>query len=95
MSINLLFQKTNSCFVKNKQVEGLNILKNIWVKYPNKPSLFDKINKIIIKKQLTNALIHPCFQFQMVLFLVHRCLSSNYYFFKHKHLILVLFENNA
>ena len=47
MSINLLFQKNNSCFVKNKQVEGLNILKNIWVKYPNNPSLFDKINKII------------------------------------------------
>ena len=47
MSINLLFQKTNSCFVNNKQAEGLNILKNIWVKYPNNPSLFDKIIKIM------------------------------------------------
>ena len=47
MSINLLFQKTSSCFVKNKQAEGLNILKNIWVKYPNNPSLFDKIIKIM------------------------------------------------
>ena len=54
MSINLLFQKTNSCFVKNKQVEGLNILKNILFQYPNNPRLFDETNKIIkkYKKQI-------------------------------------------
>ena len=47
MSINLLFQKTNSCFVRNQQVEGLKILKSIWIKYPDNPRLFDEINKII------------------------------------------------
>ena len=54
MSINSLFQKTNSCFVKNKQVEGLNILKNILFQYPNNPRLFDETNKIIkkYKKQI-------------------------------------------
>ena len=54
MSINLLFQKTNSCFVKNKQEEGLNILKNIWVKYPKNSRLFNETNKILkkYKKQI-------------------------------------------
>ena len=55
MSINLLFQKTNSCFVRNQQVEGLKILKSIWIKYPDNPRLFDEINKIIkkYKKQIS------------------------------------------
>ena len=45
MSINLMFQKANKLFLDNKHIQGLSILKDIWLKYPKNTRLNDEINK--------------------------------------------------
>ena len=45
MSINILFQKANKFFIKNNYIEGLNVLKDIWIRYPNNSRLIDEVSR--------------------------------------------------
>ena len=45
MSINNLFKKANKFFIENNYIEGLGILKDIWIQYPKNTRLIDEINR--------------------------------------------------
>ena len=45
MSINILFQKANKFFIKNNYIAGLNVLKDIWIRYPNNSRLIDEVSR--------------------------------------------------
>ena len=45
MSINILFQKANKFFIKNNHIQGLNVLKDIWIRYPNNTRLIDEVSR--------------------------------------------------
>ena len=45
MSINILIQKANKFFMEKKVFEGLQILKDIWIKYPKNTRLIDEVNR--------------------------------------------------
>ena len=68
MSINLMFQKANKLFYDSKHIQGLSILKDIWLKYPKNTRLNDEINKNFkkfkqsIKPTFSNKQIEVFFQ---------------------------------
>lgn len=49
MSVNSLFLEANKFFVKKNFIEGLNIYKKIWLKYPKNLRLYEEIKKKINK----------------------------------------------
>ena len=49
MSINILFQKANKFFIQKNYIKGLQILKDIWIKYPKNTRLIDEINRYLKK----------------------------------------------